>query len=66
MSRRGDLSPEDRRIWARVAGSVTPPKVRKAARVAEVETPPPAPHPKGKVVRKPAPPLPGNTVGDAP
>ncbi len=28
-----DLTPEDRRIWARVAGSVTPPRTRKAARV---------------------------------
>ena len=28
-----DLTPEDRRIWARVAGSVTPPKIRKATRV---------------------------------
>ncbi|RZJ03590.1 MAG: DNA mismatch repair protein MutS [Brevundimonas sp.] len=60
MSRRGDLSPEDRRIWARVAGSVTPPKARKAARVSEMETPPPAPLPTGKSVRKPAPP-PGYT-----
>lgn len=28
-----DLSPDDRRIWARVIGSVTPPKSRKAPRV---------------------------------
>ncbi|MBB5745092.1 Smr/MutS family protein [Brevundimonas variabilis] len=28
-----DLSPDDRRIWARVTGSVTPPKSRKAPRV---------------------------------
>ncbi len=28
-----DLTPEDHRIWARVSGSVTPPKARKAARV---------------------------------
>lgn len=28
-----DLTSEDRRIWARVSGSVTPPKSRKAARV---------------------------------
>ena len=59
MSRRGDLSPEDRRIWARVAGSVTPPKTRKAARVAEVETPPPAPHPRGKATPRPASLMPG-------
>ena len=28
-----DLTKEDRRIWARVSGSVTPPRARKAARV---------------------------------
>lgn len=28
-----DLTPDDRRIWARVSGSVTPPKTRKAPRV---------------------------------
>lgn len=33
MSRRDDLSPDDRRIWARVAGSVTPRKPKKAALV---------------------------------
>ena len=33
MSRRDDLSPEDRRIWARVAGSVTPSKPKKAFRI---------------------------------
>ena len=31
--RRGSLTSEDRRIWTRVSGSVTPPKVRKAERV---------------------------------
>lgn len=61
MSRRGDLSLEDRRIWARVAGSVTPPKARKAPRVAEMETPPPAPHPRGKVATKAALVMPGYT-----
>ncbi len=43
MSRRDDLSPEDRRIRARVTGTVTPAKPRKAARVpvaATGETPP--------------------------
>ena len=48
MSRRSDLSPEDRRIWARVAGSVTPSKPKKASRIAigAVEPDPPAaPHP---------------------
>ena len=50
MSRRDDLSPEDRRIWARVAGSVKPSRPRKASRVipgGAVADPPPAPHPKG-------------------
>ncbi|GAA0642074.1 Smr/MutS family protein [Brevundimonas lenta] len=48
MSRRSDLSPEDRRIWARVTGSVTPAKPKKAPRIAigAVEPDPPAaPHP---------------------
>lgn len=52
MSRRDDLSPEDRRIWARIAGSVTPARVRKAPRVTPgvaVADPPPAPYPKGPV-----------------
>ncbi len=52
MSRRDDLSPEDRRIWARVAGSVTPSKPKKAPRVvvgAAETDPPPAPQPKGPV-----------------
>ena len=43
MSRRDDLSPEDRRIWARVTGTVTPARPRKAVRVAVAppgETPP--------------------------
>ncbi|MDQ3124530.1 MAG: Smr/MutS family protein [Pseudomonadota bacterium] len=50
MSRRDDLSPDDRRIWARVAGSVTPRKPKKAALIipgAAVVDPPAAPHPKG-------------------
>jgi DNA-nicking Smr family endonuclease len=48
MSRRDDLSPEDRRIWARVAGSVKPSKPKKAPRVIPgpaVAEPPPAPLP---------------------
>jgi len=36
-----DLTPDDRRIWARVSGSVTPPKTRKAARVTPGAIPPP-------------------------
>jgi len=50
MSRRDDLSPDDRRIWARVAGSVTPRKPKKAALVipgAPVVDPPAAPLPRG-------------------
>jgi len=50
MSRRDDLSRDDRRIWDRVTGSVTPAKPKKAARIipgAAVVNPPPAPHPKG-------------------
>lgn len=30
-----DLTTEDRRIWARVSGSVTPPKTRKATRITQ-------------------------------
>lgn len=49
MSRRDDLSPDDRRVWDRVTGSVTPAKPKKAARItpgAAVVDPPAAPHPK--------------------
>lgn len=59
MSRRDDLSPDDRRIWARVAGSVTPAKPKKAARVSSgpaVINPPAAPHPKGGVKPRGVPP----------
>lgn len=59
MSRRDDLSPEDRRIWARVAGSVTPSKPKKAARITPgAVEPPPAPPSSGKAVprRIPTPP----------
>jgi DNA-nicking Smr family endonuclease len=51
MSRRDDLSAEDRRIWARVAGSVTPARPKKAPRIAigaAESDPPAAPHPTGK------------------
>ena len=46
MSRRDDLTSEDRRIWARVTGTVTPAKPRKAARVPAAVTgeTPPVPH----------------------
>jgi len=50
MSRRDDLSPEDRRIWARVAGSVTPSRPKKAPRlVPGAVDPPAAPPAKGPV-----------------
>ena len=47
MARRGppDISDDDRRIWARVTGTVAPPRTRKAARVAvgAPDTPPSPP-----------------------
>lgn len=51
MSRRDDLSADDHRIWARVAGSVTPRKPKKAALIipgAAVVDPPAAPLPRGQ------------------
>ena len=69
MARRGppDVSDDDRRIWARVTGSVTPPRARKALRVT-MDTPdvtPASPAPAGKTVKpgrpaapRPAPPPP--------
>lgn len=44
MARRGPppISDDDRRIWARITGTVTPPRARKAVRVA-VDAPGPAP-----------------------
>ena len=61
MTRRDDLSPDDRRIWSRVAGSVTPSRLRKAPRIAVGAVqpdPPPAPHPSGKNRTTPPKPLP--------
>ncbi len=58
MSRRDDLSPDDRRIWSRVAGSVTPSRPKKAPRIvvgAVQPDPPPAPHPTGKIKTAPRP-----------
>jgi DNA-nicking Smr family endonuclease len=57
MSRRGELSPEDRRIWARVAGSV---KARsRPAPLHSGQADPPMPTPvkpaSGKIPPKPAP-----------
>ncbi|HYC74868.1 Smr/MutS family protein [Brevundimonas sp.] len=71
MSRRDDLSPEDRRIWARVAGSVKPSKPKKALRimpgVADPE-PPAAPPPKGPVKARavPAPYVPASPAPTRP
>ncbi len=59
MSRRDDLSPDDRRIWARVAGSVTPARPKKSALIisgAAVADPPAAPHPKGLAKARAVPP----------
>lgn len=65
MSRRDDLSPDDRRIWARVAGSVTPAKPKKAPRIipgAAIVDPPAAPHPRGMAKVRAAPPSLAPTV----
>lgn len=68
-----DLSAEDRRIWARVTGSVTPPKTRKPPRIAVGAAEPPQPvassPPKTRAAvktsrPKPAPPAPA--VGPPP
>lgn len=54
MSRRDDLSPEDRRIWARVAGSVTPSKPKKPPRIVpDAADPPAAPLPKAPAKARP-------------
>ncbi len=57
MSRRDDLTPEDRRIWARVTGTVTPAKARKAARVpvAAPGEPPPVPRTAASLAQKASP-----------
>lgn len=62
MSRRGDLSPEDRRLWARVSGSAVPHRRRKPLVIpaeAPVE-PPPVPRAAGgraKTAQPVAPPV---------
>jgi len=77
-----DLTPDDRRIWARVSGSVTPPRTRKAARVAPGAAPvidpivadlaaksslkPPRPTPRTPVIAKPASPPPATKAVRAP
>ena len=57
MSRRDDLSPDDRRIWARVAGTVTPSRKRKALLItgqADVPPAPPAKRPGKAATPRPA------------
>ena len=51
-----DLTTEDRRIWARVSGSVTPPKTRKAARVTPGALLPDEPL-KPETIKAPRPPI---------
>ena len=51
-----DLTTEDRRIWARVSGSVTPPKARKAARVTPGAILPDEPL-KPETIKTPRPPI---------
>lgn len=51
-----DLTTEDRRIWARVSGSVTPPKTRKAARVTPGAILPDEPL-KPETIKSPRPPI---------
>ena len=51
-----DLTTEDRRIWARVSGSVTPPTSRKAARVTPGAILPDEPL-KPETIRAPRPPI---------
>ena len=53
-----DLTTEDRRIWARVSGSVTPPKARKAPRVTPGALLPDEPL-KPETIKAPRPPVPG-------
>ncbi len=53
-----DLTTEDRRIWARVSGSVTPPKARKAARVTPGAILPDEPL-KPETIKAPRPPIVG-------
>lgn len=62
MARRGPppISDDDHRIWARVTGTVTPPRARKAVRIAidapDAPPPPPAVAAKGARPVRPTPP----------
>lgn len=51
-----DLTTEDRRIWARVSGSVTPPKARKATRITPGALLPDEPL-KPETIKAPRPPI---------
>jgi DNA-nicking Smr family endonuclease len=51
-----DLTPEDHRIWARVSGTVTPPRTRKAARVTPGALQPDEPL-KPETIKTPRPPV---------
>ncbi|MFC5344845.1 Smr/MutS family protein [Brevundimonas staleyi] len=53
-----DLTTEDRRIWARVSGSVTPPKARKATRITPGALLPDEPL-KPETIKAPRPPIVG-------
>lgn len=61
VRRGGDLTPEDRRIWTRVSGSVTPAKLVKAPRVAvagpagDPAALPTPPRPRPPTAQRPAP-----------
>ncbi|CAN5120164.1 Smr/MutS family protein [soil metagenome] len=64
-----DLTSEDRRIWARVTGSVTPPKSRKAIRVTPGAALPAEildPKPPARSLKPPPKPAPRPTPGPAP
>jgi DNA-nicking Smr family endonuclease len=68
MSRRDDLTPEDRRIWARVTGTVTPAKPRKAARIVVATTgeAPPVPRTAAPSAKAPTRPTPAPTHAPPP
>lgn len=66
MSRKDDLSPDDRRIWTRVAGTVTPFRPRKAQRVESPKSePPPIPRapPGPRKQAGPSSPVPSSEAG---
>ena len=68
MSRSDDLTPEDRRIWARVTGTVTPAKPKKAARIRVATTgeAPPVPRTLAPSPKGPSRPVPAATPAAPP